>query len=83
MKLKEPPTIKEMTDIIIAAIDIDKFITYQNGNLPEIFADNERSVSIDKYKDSELYKKYSTKERRFIKIFLLKRLLRMKDLLSI
>ena len=72
LKLKEPPTIEEMTDIIIAAIDIDKFITYQNGNLPEIFADNERSVSIDNYKDSELYKNYSTKKEEIYKNILTK-----------
>ena len=27
------PTIKEMKEIIISSIDLDKFLTYQNGNL--------------------------------------------------
>lgn len=70
MKDKEPPTIAEMIEIIINAIDIDKFITYQNGNLPEIFSDPERKISIDKYKDSELYKKYSEKKEDIYKSIL-------------
>ena len=59
-----------MIEIIINAIDIDKFITYQNGNLPEIFSDPERKISIDKYKDSELYKKYSEKKEDIYKSIL-------------
>jgi hypothetical protein len=37
-KKPQPPSIKEMKDIIISAIDIDKFITYQNGDLITSFA---------------------------------------------
>jgi len=43
------PSIKQMKDIIINAIDIDKFITYQNGDLVTSFAnptlDTEKQVN--------------------------------------
>jgi len=51
------PTIKEMKEIIINAIDIDKFIKYQNGDLITSFADAELPVDIEAYKSSKLYKK--------------------------
>ena len=37
-KKAQVPSIKEMKDLIISAIDIDKFITYQNGDLITSFA---------------------------------------------
>ena len=57
--IKEPltnavPTIKEMKDIIINAIDIDKFITYQNGDLITSFAnpklETEKQVNVNNIK---------------------------------
>ena len=44
------PTIQEMKKIIIDAIDIDKFITYQNGDLIASFAnpmDMEKQVAVE------------------------------------
>ena len=56
----EVPSIEDMKNkIIIPAIDIDKFIKYQNGDLMTSFANPEAEVDIDKpeYKNSKLYKK--------------------------
>ncbi len=51
------PSIKEMKEIIISAIDLDSFITYQNGNLPSIFYDESIDVNIDDYAETKLYDK--------------------------
>ena len=44
-------SIKEMKDLIIQAIDIDKFITFQNGDLITSFAnptlDTEKQVNVN------------------------------------
>ena len=53
------PSIKQMKEIIISAIDLDKFIKYQNGDLITSFADPELDVHIDDYKGTKLYKKIS------------------------
>ena len=53
------PSIKQMKEIIISAIDLDKFIKYQNGDLITSFADPELDVRIEDYKDTKLYKKIS------------------------
>lgn len=53
----EVPTIEQMKQIIIDAIDLDKFITYQNGDLVTSFAnpglDMERQVSDDNIRKVE------------------------------
>ena len=59
-KLKSKPTIKEMKKHIINMLSIDTFTDYQNGNLVQEFYDETRTVSIDDYQDSELYKKLDT-----------------------
>jgi hypothetical protein len=54
------PSIEDMKNkIIIPAIDIDKFIKYQNGDLMTSFANPEAEVDINKpeYTNSKLYKK--------------------------
>jgi hypothetical protein len=53
------PSIREMKEIIINAMDVDKFIKYQNGDLVTSFANTELKVDINKpeYKKSMLYKK--------------------------
>ena len=54
------PTIEEMiNNIIIPAIDIDKFVKYQNGDLITIFASIDLQVDVKKpeYTVSKLYKK--------------------------
>jgi hypothetical protein len=48
-------SIKKMKEQFIAAMDIDKFMTLQNGNLIDIF-DTNVDVDIDKYKESKIYK---------------------------
>ena len=53
------PSIKQMKEIIISAIDLDKFIKYQNGDLITSFADPELDVRIEDYTDTKLYKKIS------------------------
>ena len=51
------PTIKEMKEIIISAIDLDNFIKYQNGDLTTSFANPNLEVNIEDYKNTKLYKK--------------------------
>ena len=51
------PTIKEMRQLIINAIDLDSFIKYQNGDLITSFADPDLEVDIEKHKNTKLYKK--------------------------
>jgi hypothetical protein len=56
----EVPSIEEMKNkIIIPAINIDKFIKYQNGDLVTSFANPDAEVDINKpeYTKSKLYKK--------------------------
>jgi hypothetical protein len=57
------PTIKEMKEIIIQAIDLDKFIKYQNGDLVTSFADISLEVNIDDYRESKIYKKINTSKK--------------------
>jgi hypothetical protein len=55
----EVPSIEEMkTKILIPAINIDKFVKYQNGDLIASFANPEANVDINKseYTNSKLYK---------------------------
>ena len=59
------PSIKEMKELIINAINVDKFIKYQNGDLITSFASPELVVDIQKpeYKKSQLYKKIHKEKR--------------------
>jgi hypothetical protein len=64
------PSIKEMKQIIISAIDIDKFISYFNGSLIELFENESISSNIEKYKSSLLYKNTNVRkphEKSFLK----------------
>ena len=54
------PTIKEMKQLLVKAIDLDRFIKYQNGDLVTNFADPDIKVNIDKYRNTKLYKKMIT-----------------------
>ncbi|NBQ17954.1 hypothetical protein EBU24_06590, partial [bacterium] len=51
------PTIKQMKELMINAIDLDNFVKYQNGDLITSFADVDLEVDINEYKDTKLYKK--------------------------
>ena len=61
------PTIKQMKEIIINAIDLDNFIKYQNGDLITSFADPDLKVDIELYKNTELYKKMMILKKKNIK----------------
>ena len=54
---RDVPSIKEMKELMINAMDLDKFIHYQNGDLVTSFANPDSEVNIDDYKDTKLYKK--------------------------
>jgi hypothetical protein len=54
------PSIKEMKQIIINAINLDNFVKYQNGDLITSFADPDLEVDIKQHKNSKLYKKMMT-----------------------
>lgn len=51
------PSIEIMKQLIMDAIDIDKFITYQNGDLVTVFASPELQVDESLYYNSRLYAK--------------------------
>jgi hypothetical protein len=61
------PTIKEMKQLIIDAIDLDNFIKYQNGDLITSFADPDLEVDIEKYNNTKLYKKMKNLKNKKIK----------------
>ena len=65
----EIPNIKEMKDIIIKAINIDKFITYQNGNLVTNFYKLDYKPDTSKYSNTEIYTKINTKNTLDIEYF--------------
>ena len=53
------PSIREMKNIIIAAITLDLFITYHNGDLVTLFEPKSQPViDIDKYKSSRIYQEW-------------------------
>uniref|UniRef100_A0A6C0ISK9 Uncharacterized protein n=1 Tax=viral metagenome TaxID=1070528 RepID=A0A6C0ISK9_9ZZZZ len=51
------PSIKEMKQIIIKSLDLDRFARLQNGDLISSFANTEIEVNINNYKNTKLYKK--------------------------
>ena len=54
---KSIPSIVEMKKYIIEAIDLDSFLTYQNGNLISIFSKiKNEEISIEDYSETKLYK---------------------------
>ena len=61
------PTIKEMKQLIINAIDLDNFIKYQNGDLITSFADPDLEVNIEEYKNTKLYEKMISLKNKLIK----------------
>lgn len=56
---KPVPTILQMKVILMDALDLDVFLTLQNGNLITIFNDD-KEVNLDNYKDTSIYKKINT-----------------------
>ena len=61
------PTIKEMKEIIISAINLDNFIKLQNGDLITSFADPNLEVKLDDYRETKLYKKMLSSINKSIK----------------
>jgi len=51
------PSIKEMKQIIIKSLDLDRFVKLQNGDLIGTFANSDIEIDINKYKNTKLYKK--------------------------
>jgi hypothetical protein len=58
------PTIKQMKQLIIDAIDLDNFIKYQNGDLITSFANPDLEVDINPYKNTRLYKKMESQKNK-------------------
>ena len=66
---ENPPEVWEsigLKEIIIKAINIDNFITFQNGTLVKMFALTEENENIEEYKESKLYK--LTKKNKYFKL---------------
>ena len=61
------PTLKQMKELIINAMDLDNFIKYQNGDLVTSFADPDLDVNIEEYNDTKLYKKMITLKNKEIR----------------
>ena len=55
------PSIQQMKQIILKSMDIDRFITLQNGNLVSIFDDG-KDVSLAPYSSSKIYKELNTSD---------------------
>jgi hypothetical protein len=51
------PSIKEMKQIIIKSLDLDRFVKLQNGDLISSFSNTDIQIDINKYKNTKLYKK--------------------------
>jgi len=73
-KVNKVLTIKEMKDLIIQSLQIDEFITYQNGNLVNDFKlsnENLNNYSIDteKYNTSKLYSKINKSNEEEVEYF--------------
>jgi len=62
------PSIKEMKNIMIQALDIDIYITLQNGNLIDIF-DAGNEVDLSKYQDSVIGKSLNTENPEELFVF--------------
>jgi len=64
-------TIKKMKKIIISMLNLDNFITYQNGNLVSDFTEPKREIDISnpKYTSSKLYTKLSLKNNSDLQYF--------------
>jgi len=61
------PTIKDMKRGIINAMNIDDYITYQNGNnVTSFMVDNVGNIDVSKYADSKLYKKIYVPQKQVI-----------------
>jgi hypothetical protein len=59
------PTIRNMRNIIKESLDLDRFITLQNGTLVDTFYNSKNEIQerdIAKYKSSEIYKKLQTQQ---------------------
>jgi len=61
------PSIEIMKDLILKAINIDKFITYQNGDLVTSFANPDLEVNESLYHNSKLYEKIQNSPNEFKK----------------
>jgi hypothetical protein len=67
---KKEITIKEMKNQIIESLDIDNYITYQNGNLVIEFSVRDKNViNIEKYTKSELYSKIDKNDENEMRLF--------------
>jgi hypothetical protein len=62
-------SISEMKNIIIEGIDLDDFITYQNGSLVEIFDNQDIDVVVKSYKKTDLFKTINIKNKTEIDFF--------------
>lgn len=56
---KPVPTILQMKVILMDALNLDVFITLQNGNLITIFNDD-KEINLENYKHTSIYKKINT-----------------------
>jgi hypothetical protein len=64
-------TIKKMKKVIISTLNLDNFITYQNGNLVTDFTEPKREINVSnvKYTSSKLYSKLSLKNNSDLQYF--------------
>ena len=66
---KSPPPIPEMKKIIVASINLDQFVTLQQGTLVELFKTKSSLPTTDEYNKTELYKKLNKTqvEKKYLK----------------
>ena len=62
---KETPSIENMRKILTDAIDLDRFVSYHNGNLVSSFRPKKqfhKEVEVEKYKNTGFYKTINTND---------------------
>lgn len=64
---KETPSIESMRKILANAIDLDRFVSYHNGNLVSTFRPkkktSQRDIDTEKYKNTGFYQTISTQDQ--------------------
>ena len=58
---KAVPSLNEMKAILLNALDIDRFMTLQNGNLTDTFDDGSE-VDVSEYSESEIYRSMNAED---------------------
>lgn len=68
-RLRIVPQIIHMKEMIIDAINIESFITFQGGTFIDLFGNHKTDISIEKYKRTKIFKNLKKDSKNHIKYF--------------